>query len=147
MLTLEFVKSNLFEIDNNEYTYAHCISADCAMGAGIAKTFTKVFPTMKNELRVFCRRYSISAPWTVLYEDKVFNLITKQFYYQKPTYVTLKRTLELMKDTAIENNIYKIAMPRIGCGLDGLQWTAVEDIIREVFDVDDYNFYIKVCSL
>ena len=41
-------KGNLFELDK-KYALAHCISQDCAMGAGIAVAFDKEFRGMKNE--------------------------------------------------------------------------------------------------
>lgn len=30
-----------------------------------------------------------------------------------------------------ESELFKLAMPRIGCGLDGLQWTAVSQLLKE----------------
>lgn len=37
----------------------------------------------------------------------------------------------------------KLAMPRIGCGLDRLQWVKVKEIIEEVFA--NTNVEILVC--
>lgn len=39
-------KGNLFNLDNS-YAFAHCISLDAKMGAGIAKEFTKRYPDLK----------------------------------------------------------------------------------------------------
>ena len=46
---------------------------------------------------------------------------------------------------AVKNKINKISMPKIGCGLDGLQYDKVEKIIKEVFK--DTNIEILVCYL
>lgn len=39
-----------------------------------------------------------------------------------------------MRRLAEEHGVKKIAMPKIGCGLDRLQWPDVEARIRSVFD-------------
>ena len=44
------IKGDLFESDD-KYTLVHCISADCDMGKGIAKTFDSKMPQMKKLLK------------------------------------------------------------------------------------------------
>ena len=44
------IKGNLFDMPR-EYSLAHCISLDCALGAGIAKEFQNRYPNMVNKLR------------------------------------------------------------------------------------------------
>ena len=42
-----------------------------------------------------------------------------------------------MRDYCIKYNIRYLAMPKIGCGLDKLQWSKVREIIKDEFkDVD-----------
>ena len=53
--------------------------------------------------------------------------------------------LEEMKKQAIEMNIKKIAMPKIGCGLDRLMWYRVSKMIQEIFN--DTDIEIVVCIL
>lgn len=38
-----------------------------------------------------------------------------------------------MRDHAKKNGVKEIAMPKIGCGLDGLSWNAVRTLIKNVF--------------
>ena len=38
-----------------------------------------------------------------------------------------------MKEHAVKNQVKKIAMPKIGCGLDRLEWDTVSDLIMNVF--------------
>ncbi len=47
-----------------------------------------------------------------------------------------------MKAMKIQLNITKLAIPKIGCGLDRLQWNVVEPIIKGVFS--DLNIEIIV---
>ena len=56
----------------------------------------------------------------------------------------MKFALEKMKQICLENNIKKIAMPVIGCGLDRLNWNDVSEQIKDVFA--DMDVEILVCK-
>ena len=114
--------------------YAHCISKDCALGMGIAVEFNKRF-SLKPNLNKLVTEDSVC----VLYNN-IFNLITKDKYWYKPTYKSLRLSLLAMRDIMVENNIHELAMPRIGCGLDKLSWDKVKDIIDEIFK--DFTIYV-----
>ncbi len=63
----------------------------------------------------------------------VYYLITKEKYWQKPTYETMRSSLEAMKKHCEQHDVTYVAMPKIGCGLDRLQWGKVAEIIKQVF--------------
>ena len=131
------VKKDLFSVDRSWYL-AHCISADAALGAGIALQFKKRFMLRKlKELNLYVGQ-------TVLI-DRVFNLVTKELYWHKPTYSTLTAALTEMKNHAVRYDIKKIAMPAIGAGLDRLDWKKNREIIQEVFA--DTDVEIMVCFI
>ena len=130
------VKKNLFTVDK-EYALAHCISYDLAMGKGIAVEFQKKY-NLREKIRPLLKDWP-----DCIFVNNVFNLITKQNYWKKPTYKTLVLALLKMKDIALENNIKKIAMPKIGCGLDRLQWGVVREHLDNIF----FNEEILVCCL
>ena len=77
----------------------------------------------------------------------IFDLlqITKDKYWQKPTYDSLQSTLEAMANHCKEHKVTHISMPRIGCGLDGLKWPTVSDVIKKVFE--DTNMTVTVYTL
>ena len=137
---------DLFSVPD-DYYLAHCISADFGMGKGIAVEFNKRFD-MKHILRTkypdyvnqFHRQKRLSD---CILEGRVFNLITKERYFEKPTYNTLTGALCKMKALCQSENIHKIAMPIIGCGLDRLEWDKVSRIIKDVFQEKDIE--ILVC--
>lgn len=137
---------DLFTVPQGYYL-AHCISGDYSLGAGIAAQFVDVY-NMRYKLH---RNYPIpdgekfANVGEALLVDNVFNLVTKDRVYHKPTYDTLIETLEDMKAQCENLDINKIAMPRIGCGLDGLSWDMVEEIIKEVFE--DTDMEILICTL
>lgn len=59
--------------------------------------------------------------------------MTKRNCYDKPTELTLRHSLLDMKDRCKELGVKSLAMPRIGCGLDGLKWPAVYRMLCEIF--------------
>lgn len=67
----------------------------------------------------------------------IYYLITKPRYFHKPTLESLKKSLIAMRSHIIQQHVKLVSMPRIGCGLDGLLWSDVSNMIKEVFkDVD-----------
>lgn len=59
-----------------------------------------------------------------------------------PTYEALELSLKAMHDHMIANNVKELAMPQIGCGIDGLKWNEVEEKIRKVFDQTDIEITV-----
>lgn len=134
----------------------HCISSDKAMGAGIAKPLQDTFK-IRERWPVYLPKRMIG--WHgegysvfVLGNEPVKligNLITKWRYFDRPNYVTLEQSLNDAYYTlgVLAKNGFnvpaKIVMPRIGCGLDCLEWNKVKSIIEKVFK--DYN--VVVCYL
>lgn len=140
-LTIE--KRDLFTVFK-DYTLCHCISADFALGAGIAKKFAEL------GVKDYLIKYYAPCEWNgkgeCLFSAATgwgeFNLITKEKFWHKPTLLTLKQSLLSLKEHLIGGD--KIAMPKIGCGLDRLNWQDVEQIIKEVFA--DTDVEILVCD-
>lgn len=131
-----------------EYYLAHCISADFGMGKGIVIEFNKRFD-MKRKLQSKYPDYVNEwhhNNWCgdCILEGRVLNLITKERYFHKPTYESLKSALLVCHSECIWNDITKIAMPIIGCGLDRLQWDKVSEIIKDIFK--DTDIEILVCK-
>lgn len=131
-------RKDLFSVNFKEWTPAHCISYDCKMGAGIALPMKKKFHL--GGLYKIVKKYPSSV-----YHNGVFNLITKKNYWNKPTIFSLEKSLIFMKHQIIKLDIKKIVMPKIGCGLDRLQWPEVREIIKKIFK--DLDIEILVCSL
>ena len=63
----------------------------------------------------------------------IYYLITKERFFDKPTYNTLRSSLEAMKAHCQKNKGVRLSMPRIGCGLDRLDWLKVSELITQVF--------------
>ncbi len=133
----------------------HCISADKVMGAGIAKPLQDTFKIRENWPQKLPKSligwdhkgYSVF----VLGENKqvIGNLITKELCYNKPTYTTFWEALDDAAQTLNSLNLEgfnvpnKIVMPRIGCGLDKLEWEKVKPMVETAFG----SYDVVVCYL
>lgn len=141
---------DLFSVPD-EYYLAHCISADFKLGAGIALEFDKRFD-MRNklfyefgdglELWDYALKNNVYGECILV--DRVLNLLTKEKYYHKPTLRSMTHALIMMELVCKVNNITKVAMPTIGCGLDKLEWSNVSKLIKSVFK--DTDIEILVCK-
>ena len=144
----ESLFKNIKAVEGAKVLYVQCISADLAMGAGIALEFNKYFDT-KNVLNKYMDINHIAIGDIVSYKHTnnigVVCLITKQKYSDKPTYDSITKCLNGIKaiiETKKGTN-YIIRMPFIGCGLDQLKWDNVSQIINDIFK-DTTNCSIEV---
>ena len=119
---------------------AHCISRDCRLGKGIAKLFRERFGRIQEiqDCRAGVGEIAVLQDGARF----IYNLVTKELYHGKPTYETLRRSLEKMKEHAIRHGVKEICMPKIGCGLDQLQWPAVRTLIKNVFQQEQIHITI-----
>lgn len=150
-MKFEIIKKDLFTVPQGYYM-AHCISNDFALGAGIAKQFVEHY-NMKFKLQEQFRdgnKYDKNKNWgqyvgQALLVDNVFNLVTKERGFHKPTYPNIRKALISMREFMEELYITKLAIPKIACGLDGCDWDKVEEIIYDVFF--DYDVEILICEI
>lgn len=138
-MNITTVKGDLFTAEQGTYL-AHCISADFALGAGIAKIFAEKY-NMRQRLRDEYDAYEYNGGDSLVIAN-VFNLVTKRKCYDKPTYESLGNALNMMRIQIRLLGIKEVAMPKIGCGLDRLNWDDVYDMICDTFQNEDVNITI-----
>lgn len=138
------VHRDLFKTDPS-WVVAHCISADAALGAGIAKQFRNRFPKLAyavaqaNPHVPDCVRYE-TPNWCVVY-----NLVTKRKYWQKPTRPDLFASLDRLVVQMRAHGETKLAIPLIGAGLDRLSWPPTAKYLQQL--ADQFDLEIVVCKL
>jgi O-acetyl-ADP-ribose deacetylase (regulator of RNase III) len=135
---LREIEKDIFTMDESYYL-GHCISADYELGKGVAAEFEKHFELREKLLEMGEREY----PDCILI-GRVFNLVTKLKYNHKPTMSSMRQSLILMRSLVIAHSIRKVAIVKIGCGLDKLEWTKVKEAIEETFKYVDCE--IVVCN-
>jgi O-acetyl-ADP-ribose deacetylase (regulator of RNase III) len=136
-------RQDLFAVNyRDEYCLCHCVSEDLAMGKGIAVLFRDKFGGFEELRKQVPRMGGVcSLPSGSM---RIYYLITKPKYWNKPTYETLHASLVTMRNDMKQGGLSKIAMPRIGCGLDGLHWDRVKTMVSEVFTESGID--VLICS-
>ncbi|KAJ8924825.1 hypothetical protein NQ315_000979 [Exocentrus adspersus] len=145
--TVEFVKVIEMEKDlftmPKEYALGHCVAADMRMGSGIAVAFKREF----KDLDVLLNQREKQGGLAVLGSEEgrfIYYLVTKRESTGKPTYDTIWSSLQKMRDHIAKNGVKKLAIPRLGCGLDRLEWSRVKHMIEFLFR--DVDVEITVCN-
>ncbi|KAJ8911550.1 hypothetical protein NQ315_012803, partial [Exocentrus adspersus] len=123
---------DLFQVPN-EFALAHCVAQDLKMSRGIAATFKQRFGRV-DELR---DQKPEVGEVVQLGEDKtgrnILYLITKELSYQQPTYQDVWASLVDLRDALLSQNITKLAIPKLACGLDGLNWRVIRSMLEVIF--------------
>ena len=129
-----FTKGDLFATDDVR-AYGHGCNCAGAMGAGIAIEFKRRYPRMFDEYAARCAdgRFGLGDVfmWTEGNET-VFNLGTQEHWRKKAQIPALAKSLRKMVELASHAGIERVALPRIGAGLGGLDWMRVKRVLEEV---------------
>lgn len=131
---------------------AHGVNMMGAMAGGFAAQIAKEFPKAEDE-------YIWSCKWDLVVlggclaiginDDKdqgpytLYNLFTQVRAGADARLDALEKSLQSMGEQAAVLGVETIAMPRIGCGIGGLQWEDVRPILLNASK--GYNFI--VCTL
>ncbi|GLV32931.1 uncharacterized protein CBL_09007 [Carabus blaptoides fortunei] len=142
------VTGELFDA-SSDCSLVHCVAQDLRMGRGIAVRFKKIFGGIQDLRKQHVKVGNVAVLHKVgsgnLRRDYVYYLVTKKYSSQKPTISALRQALSGLKAHCLQNNVSKLAMPRIGCGLDKLSWQEVKEILNDTFQ--DSNIQVIVYNL
>lgn len=128
------------DLFSSNASLVHCISADARMSRGIALQFRHRFGRV-HEIRSRITR--MGSVVVLQHQNRfIYNLITKWYHYDKPTYASLVQSLYQMKQHIITNRVSCISMPQIGCGLDQLSWSNVKALLYHIFDDCNLDIYV-----
>lgn len=132
----------------------HCVilqGVNCrgVMGSGVAKAIYEEWPIVKErylKLEVDMLQLGNIQTIRVAPDITVINCFTQEFFgsdggvYGSPD--AIKIALKSAKLYCLNNAIYEMHMPRIGCGLAGLDWDRqVEPIVEELAGNIDIYVY------
>lgn len=118
---------NLFDAAD-EYALGHCVSQDFCMKKGIGLEFRRKYGQIK-QLKNQNKRVTEIASLQVNGRTIIY-LITKEKHWQKPSNEKMFLTLKNLRIFCDSNKIKKLALPKISCGLDQLDWSEIRTMIR-----------------
>lgn len=138
---LIFTSGNLFE--SNARALVNAVNTVGVMGKGIALAFKKAYPHNYQAYRKACQEgeFTTGQVFGVLEQDVfgarwVINFPTKQHWREPSNYEYVAEGLSALKTFLVKHDIDSVAIPALGCGLGGLEWTRVKEmIIAELTDL------------
>ena len=132
---LTFITGNL--LDSKAEALVNTVNTVGVMGKGIALMFKEAFPDNLAGYEAACKRKEVSVGR--MFVTKRANLIGPKFIINFPTKKHWRHSskmewivagLEDLKRVIVENNIHSVALPPLGSGNGGLEWTAVRPKIE-----------------
>jgi len=131
---------NIFEL-SNDYSIAHCISADLKMSQGLAFDIKNIYGDSTNTLSNLNPQIGDVLP-TRINNKLIYHLITKEKFYQKPTIDSIKLVLANLKKCMILNKNFNLSIPKLASGLDRCNWTIIKQLIYSEFQNTDIEIII-----
>lgn len=113
----------------------HGVNCRGAMGAGIAPAFKKLSPAMYQAYRGHCQGGTLQPgmvfPWTLEDGRVIYNMATQDRPGRHARLEWVATCASKVLTHADLRGIDEVAIPRIGCGIGGLQWEAVQDVLED----------------
>ena len=127
-------------------------SVNCVgvMGRGIALQFKNLFPENFKAYAEACRREEVQPGQMFVYESGkmtnprfIINFPTKRHWRGKSRMEDIESGLHALAREISERNIRSIALPPLGSGLGGLEWSIVRSRIESALrDIDDLRVVV-----
>lgn len=128
---------------------AHGVNCQNKMGSGIAKVLFEEYPQVKSSYHEFCSAMPLHRRLGEVQPVDcggltAYNCFTQFNYgYGGNKYVSYEAIIKCFKTLNMYLKGQELAIPRIGCGLAGGNWTVVSALINEVTpDISIYTYYV-----
>lgn len=139
------VTGNILEADVE--ALVNTVNCVGVMGKGIALQFKNAFPDMYEGYRIACQNKQVVSgkmfcDWIVTDNDEfkiVINFPTKRHWRDASRMEDIESGLRSLVEDLKQMKIRSIAIPPLGCGNGGLDWSVVcpmiEDAMKQVPDI------------
>ena len=128
---LRFLSGNLF--NSKAQTLVNTVNCVGVMGKGIALAFKERFPAMFADYRRRCENEELQPGILTIYKDAspwVINFPTKRHWRGNSQIKDIEAGLATLVKVSGEWGLQSLAMPALGCGNGGLDWTEVRLLIE-----------------
>ncbi|MBO4208345.1 macro domain-containing protein [Micromonospora echinofusca] len=110
------------------------------MGRGLALQFKRTHPANYRAYRDACAAGQVRLGEMLIFDSGkpgrgryVINFPTKGHWRNQARLDDIRRGVDSLVDTVIGHRIGSIAVPALGCGLGGLEWSDVRPVIECAF--------------
>jgi len=135
---LQLVKGDILKADTE--ALVNTVNCVGVMGRGIALQFRKAFPGNFKAYKSACDKKQLHPGMMFVYDLNrfqnpryVINFPTKRHWKGKSKIEDIESGLEALVWEIRKRNIRSVAIPPLGCGLGGLDWNHVKQIIEKAF--------------
>jgi O-acetyl-ADP-ribose deacetylase (regulator of RNase III) len=146
-MPIEFVHGDLFAETS---ALSQGVNVDGVMGAGVAARFRSKWPAMYLAYRAECRAGALVPggmfAWQAPDGRWVYNLASQDRPGRFARLEWVGSATALMLAHAREHDIARVAMPRIGAGIGGLDWEDVAGVLSSAVDAFP-DVTVRVVSL
>ena len=131
-MPLIFTKANIFDLDVEVLVNpVNCVGV---MGAGLAKEFKNRFPDHYKFYKEMCEEGNVEIGGlggSHIDGQVIIFLVTKLHWKDPSKLEYIEEALESLKNYIITHKRRSVALPALGCGLGGLAWKDVKELIKE----------------
>ena len=135
---IEYVRGDLLAARSEALVNAvNCVGV---MGRGVALAFKRRFPDNYKAYKAACDRGELQPGRMFVFETGeltprvIINFPTKQHWRDRSRLADIDSGLSALVDEIERHRIHSIALPPLGCGLGGLEWTKVKPRIHRALD-------------
>jgi O-acetyl-ADP-ribose deacetylase (regulator of RNase III) len=135
----EYVEGNILEADVQ--ALVNTVNTVGIMGKGIALQFKKAYPEMFKQYERACAHGEVEIGKMHVFDRGslfnpryVINFPTKKHWKAKSKIADIKAGLQDLIEQIKSRGISSIAVPPLGCGHGGLDWSEVQPLIVEAFE-------------
>lgn len=139
---LKFAKGDLLKA--NTQAIINTVNCVGVMGKGIALQFKQAFPANYEAYRRACEAGEVRLgemfvfdTGSMIFPRYIINFPTKGHWKAHSRIADIASGLDDLRRVLIERHIKSVAVPPLGCGNGGLDWSDVEPLIRETLGTLD----------
>ncbi len=143
---IQEVDTNLFELNVN--ALAQGCNVVGTMNAGVAREFRTRYPLMYKEYQSYCRSGNFSPGEVHFYMSRggkphIINVATQFDTESNAIIEYVEQGLEKIEMHYKDWGIRSLGIPRIGCGLGGLDWKDVSKIVKKIFGTSQLEVLVS----
>lgn len=128
---IEFTKGDMFDVPVD--VRVNTVNCEGVMGAGVALAFKTRYPDMFNDYVEACRKGKVSPGVLHIWKkpgEWIINFPTKRGWRDESRYEDILSGLEALRGYVARQGPISLALPALGCGHGGLDWSRVSVMIE-----------------
>lgn len=145
---IHYITGNI--LDSNAQALVNTVNTIGVMGKGIALQFKKAYPNNYKAYTRACKKGEVKVGKMFITRDSnittgekiIINFPTKTDWRKPSEYEYIKDGLDNLVEAINNENIKSIAIPPLGSGNGGLNWTKVKKLIEQKLSNLEVDIYV-----